>query len=131
MTDREFPENRFAARGDFQKDMTPVLAALPLANESVADQPLGQFNSAVVPDVQSLGDFADVGLHALRETFQCQQQLMLLRIKARIHGRLLAEMQKPANLIAEFREGPEIVVGQLIGRHRQIISYYDVFWKRV
>ena len=89
-------------------------------------QAVYQFHCAVVLDLQACGKLSDQGPRALRQAFQGQQQLMLLRLQPRAACGLLAEVKEVADLISQFREGPIVRQSELLlhardGFHSQIL----------
>ena len=71
---------------------------------SVLCQPAHQFNSAVMTNKHPRRELAYRGLRSIRQAFNGQQKLMLLRLDSMSVRLILAEPQKPANLVAEFSQ---------------------------
>lgn len=99
---RKVLEDSFAARGQFQQDFTAVVAAPVPANKACGFQAVHQFDSAVVLNLQALGQFTDPGTDSRGEPLQGQQKLMLARFKAGIAGCALAKPQKTADIVAKL-----------------------------
>jgi hypothetical protein len=62
-----------------------------------------------MPQMQSPGDIPDGGSQSLRKPLQREQKLMLLRAEAFGVRCLFTEMKKPADLVPEFGQCPEII----------------------
>jgi len=75
---------------------------------------VGEFDGAVVTDVQPRCYCANAWLNALLNTFQRQQKLMLLWIDIVQPRGLFTEMQKTADLIPEFSQRPIVVDCELL-----------------
>jgi hypothetical protein len=56
----------------------------------------------VVLNLKALGNLCNPGTPLGRQTFQGQQELMLPGLQSGSAGVLLAEMQEPADLVAQF-----------------------------
>jgi hypothetical protein len=78
----------------------------------------------VVLDLQPFGQFADARPNPRGQAFERQHELMLSRLQSGIAGGLLAEMQKTAYLVPQFRQRPIVQIGEMWG-HAENISYQD------
>jgi hypothetical protein len=87
-------EEHFAAIGSAART-----AYKPFGFEAVR-----QLDGGVMQNLQVLGKKSNGCLLPARQAFECEQSLMLLWFDAGRAGSLLAEIQKPADLIAKFRE---------------------------
>jgi len=67
-------------------------------------EPVYQLNRTVMPNLQALGQLSDAWAHACGQPFQGQHELMLARFKTSLAGSLLAEVEKTADLITQFRQ---------------------------
>jgi hypothetical protein len=67
-------------------------------------QPIHQFDSTVVLDLQPLGDFGHSRTSSRRQSFQSQHELVLSRLQPGPSRVLLAEVQETANLVSQFRK---------------------------
>jgi len=65
-------------------------------------QPVHQFHCAVMADEHARGEFSNGGLHTVRQAFDGQQKLVLLRLDSGGARLVFAEPQKPADLKAEL-----------------------------
>jgi hypothetical protein len=80
----------------------------------------------MVAKLHALGEFPDIGLAALRQSAQCQQEQILLRLKTCAAGRLLAPIQINPDPVSKFRKGAELSGGHGTGRHNIIVSLSDI-----
>src|SRR5215469_6758832 len=75
---RKFFQRFVTARGQRQLHLAAVGAVLPAGYEASQDQAVDEANSAVVADLQALGQFANGNATIFRKALDCQQRLMLL-----------------------------------------------------
>ena len=80
--------------------LPPVLGCPRAQDKAALYHPVHEFDCTVMLDLQPLGQNADARL-AL--TSHRQQQLVLLGLESCCARRLFAEVQKPANLVANLR----------------------------
>ena len=77
-------------------------------HHSVLRQPVHQFNGAVMTNQHPRCELANSRFNAIRQAFDCQQELMLLRLNS-VGARLIfAKPQEPADLIAKFSQVLEL-----------------------
>ncbi len=106
---------------------SPAIRGIVLtSNQPSQTKPVDQLDRTMGPDVQTLGEMAD-GWHIVRgNTFEGQEELMLLLAQTLVAGRIFAEMDEAADLVAEFSQFLVIRrVEIIVCRHAAIISYYD------
>jgi hypothetical protein len=72
------------------------------------DEPIDQLDSAVVLELHSFRQHADGRSNAFGQTSNSQQELVLLRLDARLSRGILAETEETADLVAQFRHSFEI-----------------------
>lgn len=99
---REFSQYLLSFLGDTDKNTSLISLIAATLNETALREPVHQLNRAVMLKLHALGQFSNRRLPALWQSFERQQQLVLLRLNAGVTCRLLAEVQKPANLVAEL-----------------------------
>ena len=87
---------------EVERNLATVFLAGPPLHETPLDGALRELDSAVVLDLQALGDGPDRGPRLRRQSSQNQEKLVLLRLDARLTGSGLAEGQKPTDLVAEL-----------------------------
>jgi len=108
---------------EFHPDRPSVGFGAGTGDEAAFFETVEQAHGAVMPDQQVLGKRADRGTGAPVERADGQQHLMLLGLQSLGAGRLLAEMKKAANLVAEVSQRAEIGRAQIgSGGHDFIIS---------
>src|SRR5690349_4918842 len=108
MMDREFLQQLLAARRELEQDLAAVVFAAAAFHQVTPSQTVHQFHCTVMLDLQALGKLANATAAIFRQTFQGQQEQVLLRFQAGRPRSLLAEPQKAANLITKFSHGPVI-----------------------
>jgi hypothetical protein len=69
---------------------------------------IDQLDGAVVPDLQPLGERTDGGRAPSLQSFELQQQRVLLGLDPRRPGRVLASTEKTAQLIPQIGE-PRVI----------------------
>jgi hypothetical protein len=106
----QFAKYFFAFRSKLQQDLTTVFPSAASSHQASGGKPVYQFDSAVVLELQSLGQRSDSRVQPCRQSFKGQHQLVLLRFQPHFPRRLFAEVKKPANLMAQF--GQRLVVGK-------------------
>lgn len=78
-------------------------------DQPLIDQPIHQFDRAVVLNLQPFGDEGDARLRVVGLPLQCQQKLMMLRLNAGLSRCFFAEAHETADLVAKL--GESLVVG--------------------
>ena len=75
----------------------------PLDN-SMLRQSVDQLNGAMMANQHPRCELSNRGLHTIRQAFDGQQELVLLRLDSMSTCLIFAEPQKPADLKAEFSQ---------------------------
>ncbi len=121
---RQLPQHRRAPLGEPNEYLAAIDPAALALDQPMRLGPVEQLYGAVMLELQPLSQLPYRGLHAGREPTQREQQLVLLGLDPDRAGRLLAEVQKAANLVAKLRERPVLGIGQVgwPGIHHRIIS---------
>lgn len=110
-----------------QQDFAPIGFAARSAQKSALDEPVGKFHSAVMLDLQALGEDSNRCLRACRQPFEGQQRLMLVRLHSARARRPLAEIEVAADFVAEIGQHSVIEFAFCSLCHDiLIISYYDM-----
>jgi hypothetical protein len=117
--EREFFEERFAVMGELDQDLAAIIGGTQAAEISPVHQPIDQLDRAVVLQLHAFGQNADRRFEAVGQPSYGQEQLVLLRLDAGLARGMLAETEKPADLVAQFRHSFEIGRG-LISGHKSI-----------
>ena len=96
-------------------------------NQPAGLQAVDQFNRAVMLNLQPLGKRSNGCSLAAGQSLHRQKRLMLLRLQPCGPRRLLAEIQEPPKLVAEFPQSLNVIRSKPLHlRPAKIISYYDV-----
>jgi len=77
-------------------------------NKATSLQPIHQFDSAVMLDLQPLGQFRNLGTNLRWQTLDGEKKLVLTWFQSRVARCSFAKPQKPANLVPEF--GQRLIV---------------------
>ena len=93
-----------SAARELEQDFTAVGLAARASDETVRLQPVAQLDSAVMLDLQSLGQYTDRHLGLTWQSLDRQQRLMLLRLDASDAHGLLAKIQEPANFVPKISQ---------------------------
>jgi len=109
------------------KDYLPAIRLRALPSQQLrALHAVHHFNRAMMSELHALGEFANRSFPAGWKSAHCQEEKILLRLKARGAGRLLAAIQKMTDLITEFRQRSEFSRTDRFGHARIfIISSQD------
>jgi hypothetical protein len=95
----------FSARGELHNHLPAVRWRARARNQPPLNQPVHQFNRTVMLDLQPFRQDANAWVVVASNR---QQQLMLVRLKTGCARCLLAEMEKPPDLVPGFRQSPVI-----------------------
>jgi hypothetical protein len=90
---------RLPTRSELNQHLPPVRRRPRSQNQATLRQSVHEFHRAVMLDLQSLSQHADAWLV---QTPNRQQQLVLLRLDSSRARGLLAEVQKPPDLVANL-----------------------------
>jgi hypothetical protein len=120
MRDAEALEDATTACGDDEDDLAPIARAWLLAYEPTRDTSCDELDGAVVLDLQALGDASDRRRLALREATDGEQELVLLRLEARVARGGFAEDDEAPDAIADL--GESAVFGNADDGHGYNIS---------
>ncbi len=102
MQRRQAAEKLFTSRREFDQDFPAVLETRPADNCAAFCQSINQFDSAVMAQHEALRERTYRRARIPRQSFDRQQQLMLLRFQAVLSCGLFREVQKLAYAVAEF-----------------------------
>src|SRR5579863_901103 len=126
MVQGEIPQEFLAPGAESEQNFAAVAVAALAMDVTSGGQPVHEFHSAVMLNLQAFGQFAHKRRHAGWKPFQRKHQLMLMGLQTGSACRLFAEAQKAANLVAEFRQRL-IVRKDFRFRHIYIVSRYIVY----
>jgi len=112
MVQRKLPQHLFALGRQRKQYLAPVPACTMATNMSARREPIHQLHRAVVLNLQALRQFPNTGPYALGQSLERQHQLVLTWFQACGPGRLVAEVQKAADLMAQFCQRVIIRQGQ-------------------
>jgi hypothetical protein len=108
----ESAQEQFALVGQDHSDSTGVVGVRRPLDEVLLLRSVDQFDDAVVPQLEPVGEFADHGPVASGEALERQHELVLLRSDAMTAHCLLAEAQVAPDAEAEPGERFEVLLGQ-------------------
>src|SRR5579862_4673435 len=123
--DRKPPQQRLAAAREPEQDFPAILAGLLAPDGAMLGEPVNQLDGAVMLDLQPLSELTNRRAGAFRQAFDRKQQLVLRRLEPILAGRVGAELQEAANLVAEFRQSAVFPRGEIGGSHTYIVSRYN------
>lgn len=118
-------ENFFASRSQVQDHLPAVAPGALSPQELPFFEAVHQLHDAVMPQLQTLGEFPDAGLAACRKSSQSQHEHVLLRLETRVAGRFLAPVQVNSDPVPEFGQRAKFRRSQA-GGHELIISLSDI-----
>ncbi len=108
------------------KDYLPAVCIRPLPTQQLrALHAVHHLDSTVMPELHALREFANCGFPAGWKAAHRQQKEILLRLKTRGAGRLLAAVQKVPDLVPEFRQRAKFDRAHRVGHLRVIVSDQD------
>jgi len=116
MMEGQFAQNTLAPRGNCQADDAAIFPAANPMNQATIFEPVSQFDGAMVPELEPLGEMTNRCHRVSRQAFQSEEQLMLLGLEPRAPGRPLAQAQKTSNPVAKLRQC--LVIGVLHREYR-------------
>ena len=91
----------------------PVFLSADSFDQASLHQSTHQLDSAMVLNLKTLGEVANMRLHAVRRTFNGKYQLMMLGFESRLAGCILTEAQETSDLVPKLCEC--LVVSSLLG----------------
>ena len=87
---------------ELHQDLPPVSGPGSACYVFALFQAIDHFDHTVMLELHPRGEFADRRHRSFRQTADCQQKLVLLRLQSVLPGLLFAEMQEPPDLAAKF-----------------------------
>src|SRR4051812_41280616 len=99
---RQAREDAVAFRGQLDEHRAPVVRAALPPHEPALLAAVDEAHRALMLDLQPLRDGAHRRFFVLRQPLQRQQQLMLLRLEARLARRRLTEADITAELVTKL-----------------------------
>ena len=100
--EREFAQDLLPFGGEVEQDLTAVFTIAPAADVAASRQTIGQFDGAVVAELQPFRYNPDPRAQIRRKAFDGQQELMLARFYLRLACGLFTEVQEFADLVAQL-----------------------------
>ena len=119
----EFAEDFFTFRSESEKDFAAIIVSAGAMDETSGFEAVHQFNGTVMANLHTVRQFANARADARGHAFDGEHELILAALQAGFFNYLLAEMEKAADLIAEF--GQCLVVRQSELLHAAIVSCRD------
>ena len=110
---RKFAENPVSGTSQRDDHLPPVEQASPAFDETLRLKSIDQFAGAMVPELKAFREVSDCGAFTgiASKSFCCEEELMMLRFDLAEARGLFAEMQKAADVVAEFGQCLEIIHG--------------------
>src|SRR5262245_6397440 len=102
---RKLLETPLCERSDEQEHLSPGSLARPLRHEPLRHASPDELDRAVVRDLEPLREPPDGRSVALRQPADREEELVLLRLEARVTCARLAEIQKAPELVPQRSEG--------------------------
>jgi hypothetical protein len=100
-------QQHFSMRREFNQDFSLILVAVPATKGAALYQPIYEFDRAVVTKTKLLGKRCDGGTAVLRQSLDCQQNLVLLGLNTLGAGRFFAEVQELPDTVTELGKPPK------------------------
>lgn len=92
-------------RGHLDENLARIEVAATPYRESPRNQAVHQLHGAVMADLQALGEHPDGGSLALGQSFDGEQELVLVGLDAGGPRLVFAEHEEAADLVAKLGEG--------------------------
>src|SRR5689334_3066924 len=105
MIERKLLQYSFPMRRQIKQHFTAIFCCPLTAHEPSCLKSIDQFHSAMVLNLQPIGNFHDPRTNATRKPFEGEQQLMLLWLQACAARRLFAEVNESPYQPAKFGQG--------------------------
>lgn len=121
---RENLQQPFTALRDMKDHLAVIGPAARAADEPLGFEAVGKLDGGVMQNLQALGEYANGRLLSAWQALECEQRLMLMRLDPSRAGCLLAEIQKTADLVAEFRQHFKRIAPARSALHA--VNYYIV-----
>jgi hypothetical protein len=102
MQDGKTVQQGFAARREFHEHFAMIQVAVLSTYGAEVHQAIDQLNRAVMAKTKQVGERSNRRTRAFRQSFHCEQKLMLLGFNALGAGRFFAEAQKLADAVPKF-----------------------------
>jgi hypothetical protein len=96
-----------AVRREFYQDLAMIIISVPAPQCTALNQTIDKFHRTVMAKAELARERSNRGADALGQTFDGQEELMLLRFDAPGSGYLLAGMQELPNTMTELSESAE------------------------
>lgn len=90
---------------DLDEDFSPIKLARALYHKPVFDRAIDELDSAVVLNLEPLGETADRRPKVILQPPNGEQQLVLLRLESHFASARLAEGEKSTDAVPNFRKG--------------------------
>jgi hypothetical protein len=98
----QFAEHPFTFPGEREQYFSPVAPASMTTHETTVRQPVYQFDGAVMPNLQALGQLSDTRADLERQALESQHELVLPRLQSGNARRLFAKVQELADMVTQF-----------------------------
>jgi len=105
----QFSEDAPPHGGDLEQNFAKVVHVAVTPDHAVLGQSMGEFNHAVILELEPPGELADRRDAIRGESLEGKKKLVLLRTKPRLSGGLFAEDEKTSDEMAERGKSPVFV----------------------
>jgi hypothetical protein len=116
-------------RPQLHQDLPPIGALPAPCHHSPSDEPIHQLNGAVVLELQPVGEDPDCRRSLPLESFQLEQEQILLRLDAGRARRDFPAAEKPADLVAELRERPIVSLPRGTGACARSCNHSPIIYR--
>jgi hypothetical protein len=116
VSDAEPAQEPLSTRCNLQRSLSAVCHARASLDEPTLDRTPNEVDRAVVSNLEPFRDERHRGSLVATDRLENEQQLMLLRLDARLSGRDLAEREEAPDLVPELGEGSILAAVQFACR---------------
>ena len=97
-----------AVPSQLDQHLAPIICSPEPNQKSAINQAINKPHGAVVLELHSLGQSTDRGMHAVGQTLDGQQKLLLLRLESGLARGIFAKTQKTPDLVTELGHRLEV-----------------------
>jgi hypothetical protein len=104
MQNRKLMQQSLAVRRDFYQHLAMVIISVPAPQGTAFNETVDKLHGTMMAKAELARERSNCGADTLGQSFDGQEQLMLLRFDASGSGDLLAGMQELSNAVTELGE---------------------------
>lgn len=97
----------FAMTREFYQNFSLIQVTVPAANGAAFYKAVNEFDRAVMAEAKLLRERSNRGTAAFRQAFDCEKNLVLLRLDSLGAGRFFAEMQELPDTVTKLGKPPK------------------------